>query len=93
MKELRYPLIVKHPRSYSSSIGMTKASRVNMPEQLREQVQKMCAEFGSAQVWKFIVGRDFNVFIVDNPDDLKHPFVYPPTELIFPPGEEFGIRT
>ena len=51
VKDLRYPLIVKHPRSYSS-IGMTKTSRVNMPEQLREQVQKMCAEFGSPQAWK-----------------------------------------
>lgn len=88
VKDLRYPLIVKHPRSYSS-IGMTKASRVDTPEQLRVQVQKMCVEFGSARVEEFIVGREFNVFIVDNPDDLKHPFAYPPTELIFPPGEEF----
>ena len=35
------------------------------------------------------MGREFNVFIVDNPDDLNNPFVYPPTELIFPPNEEF----
>ncbi|MGE5249209.1 MAG: D-alanine--D-alanine ligase, partial [Bacteroidota bacterium] len=77
-----------HPRSYSS-IGMTKASRVDTPEQLREQAAKICSEFGSARVEEFIVGREFNVFIVDNPDDLNDPFAYPPTELIFPPGEEF----
>ncbi len=88
VKDLRYPLMVKHPRSYSS-IGMTKASRVETPEQLREQVHKICAEFGGARVEEFIVGREFNVFVVDNPDDLSHPFAYPPTELIFPPGEEF----
>ena len=34
-------------------------------------------------------GGEFNVFVVDNPDDLANPFAYPPTELIFPPGEEF----
>ncbi len=27
--------------------------------------------------------------MVDNPDDLSQPFVYPPTELIFPPNENF----
>ncbi len=86
--DLHYPLMVKHPRSYSS-IGMTKASRVNTPAQLKSQVQKICLEYGSARVEEFIVGREFNVFIVDNPDDLSHPFAYPPTELIFPPGEEF----
>jgi D-alanine-D-alanine ligase len=88
VKDLRYPLMVKHPRSYSS-IGMTKASRVDTPEQLHEQVEKICSEFGAARVEEFIVGREFNVFIVDNPDDLQDPFAYPPTELIFPPGEEF----
>ena len=88
VKDLRYPLMVKHPRSYSS-IGMTKASRVDTGEQLHEQVEKICSEFGAARVEEFIVGREFNVFIVDNPDDLQDPFAYPPTELIFPPGEEF----
>jgi D-alanine-D-alanine ligase len=27
--------------------------------------------------------------MVDNPDDLSQPIAYPPTELVFPPGEEF----
>jgi D-alanine-D-alanine ligase len=88
VQDLRFPLMVKHPRSYSS-IGMTKASRVDAPAKLKEQVLKMCSEFGSARVEEFIVGREFNVFVVDNPDDLNTPFAYPPTELIFPPGEEF----
>ncbi len=87
-KDLRYPLMVKHPRSYGS-LGMTRDSRADTPEQMHEQVQRMCSEFGSARVEEFIVGREFNVFVVDNPDDLGNPFVYPPTELIFPPGEEF----
>jgi len=86
--DLRYPLMVKHPRSYSS-IGMTKSSRVDTLEQLCEQVEKICSEFDGARVEEFIVGREFNVFVVDNPDDLSQPFAYPPTELIFPPGEEF----
>ena len=86
--DLRYPLMVKHPRSYSS-IGMTSESRVETPDQLRIQFERISSEFGSARVEEFIVGREFNVFIVDNPDDLDVPFVYPPTELIFPPGHDF----
>ncbi len=87
-RDLRYPLIVKHPQSYSS-IAMTRESRCDTPEQLLKQFQRMASEFGAARVEEFIVGREFNVFIVDNPEDLSAPFVYPPTELIFPPGEEF----
>jgi D-alanine-D-alanine ligase len=85
---LRYPLMVKHPQSYGS-IGMTRDSRVDEPEQLHIQFRRISSEFGSARVEEFIIGREFNVFVVDNPDDLADPFVYPPTELIFPSNEEF----
>jgi len=85
---LKYPLIVKHPKSYGS-IQMTRESRCDTPEQLQIQFERFADSFGAARVEEFIVGREFGVFVVDNPDDLNNPFVYPPTELIFPPGEEF----
>jgi D-alanine-D-alanine ligase len=85
---LHYPLMVKHPKSYGS-IQMFRESRCDTPEQLQLQFERVSKEFGAARVEEFIVGREFNVFIVDNPGDLENPFVYPPTELIFPPGEEF----
>jgi len=88
VKNLRYPIMVKHPQSYGST-GMFKDSRVDSPEQLRVQVEKMCAQFGAARMEEFIVGKEFNVFVAENPDDYFKPFVYPPTELIFPQGEEF----
>ena len=87
-KGLRHPLMVKHPQSYSS-MGMTRESRVDNEEQLLAQFKRISAEFGAARVEEFIEGREFNVFIVDNPDDLGNPYVYPPTELIFPPGDDF----
>ena len=68
---------------------MFRHSRVDTFEQLRPQVERVCAEFGAARMEEFIVGKEFNVFVVENPDDFSDPFVYPPTELIFPPGEEF----
>jgi D-alanine-D-alanine ligase len=80
--------MVKHPQSYGST-GMFRDSRVNSFGELRPQVERMCAEFGAARMEEFIVGSEFNVFVVDNPDDFSNPFVYPPTQLIFPPGEEF----
>jgi len=85
---LQYPIIVKHPKSYGS-IGMMRESRCETSDQLQFQFQRMAEEFGAARVEEFVVGREFNVFIVDNPDDLNTPFTYSPTELIFPPGEEF----
>jgi len=86
--DLQYPIIVKHPKSYGS-IQMTHDSRCDTPEQLQFQFQRIAGEFGAARVEEFIIGREFNVFVVDNPDDLHSPFVYPPEELIFPPGEDF----
>ena len=88
VKNLRYPIMVKHPKSYGST-GMFRDSRVDTPEQLAKQVERICSEFGAARMEEFIVGKEYNVLVVDNPDDPENPIAYPPAELIFPPGEEF----
>ena len=88
VKNLRYPIMVKHPKSYGST-GMFRESRVDTQEQLAKQVQRICGEFGAARMEEFIVGKEYNVLVVDNPDDPENPIAYPPAELIFPPGEEF----
>jgi D-alanine-D-alanine ligase len=88
VEHLRFPVMVKHPRGYGST-GVYRDSRVDTLDQLRVRVERTCAEFGAARVEEFIVGREFSVLVVETPDDLPSPFAYPPTELIFPPGEEF----
>ena len=88
VKNLRYPIMVKHPKSYGS-MGMFRESRVDTPDQLAPQIERVCAEFGAARMEEFIVGKEFNVLVVDNPDDFSNPIAYPPAELVFPPGEEF----
>lgn len=88
VRNLRYPIMVKHPKSYGST-GMTRESRANTLDEMRKQVERICAEFGAARMEEFIVGKEFNVLVVDNADDLSRPFAYPPAELIFPPNEEF----
>ena len=85
---LRYPIMVKHPKSYGST-GMFRESRVDTPEQLAAQVERVCSEFGAARMEEFIVGKEYNVLVVDNPEDFDHPIAYPPAELVFPEGEEF----
>ena len=85
---LRYPIMVKHPKSYGST-GMFRESRVDTPEELAKQVERVCGEFGGARMEEFIVGKEYNVLVVDNPDDAENPIAYPAAELIFPPGEEF----
>ena len=87
-KTLTFPLITKHPNSYSS-IGLTKASRVETPAALREQAEKMIAAFGSTLVEEFIEGREFSVLVVENADDEFKPFAYRPVEFLFPRGESF----
>lgn len=88
VRNLRYPIMVKHPKSYGST-GMFRESRVETPQQLAKQVERICNEFGAARMEEFIVGKEYNVLVVDNPDDPENPIGYPPAELIFPPGEEF----
>lgn len=85
---LRFPMIVKHPSSYSS-IGMTRDSRVETPEALRREVARMAGRFGGALVEEFIAGRELSVLVADNPDDLRRPTVFPPVEVLFPDGETF----
>lgn len=85
---LRYPVMVKHPKSYGST-GMIKESRCDSVEEVLAQVERVCNLFGAARMEEFIVGREFNVLVIENPDDFENPIPYPPTELIFPPGEEF----
>ena len=88
VKNLRYPIMVKHPKSYGST-GMFRESRVDTPEQLVAQVERVCRQFGAARMEEFIIGKEYNVLVVDDPDDPENPIAYPPAELIFPPGEEF----
>jgi len=88
VKNLHFPIMVKHPQSYGST-GMIKESRCDTLEEVLTQVQRVCTEYGAARMEEFIVGKEFNVLVVDNPDDFSKPIGYPPTELVFPPGEDF----
>jgi D-alanine-D-alanine ligase len=85
---LRFPLMVKHPRGYGST-GVWRESHVASPAELRLQVERVRASFGAARIEEFIVGREFNVLIVEAPGNRQAPFAYPPMELVFPPGEGF----
>ena len=85
---LRYPIMVKHPKSYGST-GMIKESRCDSLGEVLTQVERICKTYGAARMEEFIVGSEYNVLVVENPDDFSNPVAYPPTELVFPPGEEF----
>lgn len=85
---LHFPLIVKHPYGYGS-LGLTKASRVETLEQLKLQAFYMIGSYDSALIEEYIHGREFSALVVENMEDLQHPFVYPPIEFHFPLGETF----
>ncbi len=87
-RALRFPLIVKHPNSYSS-IGLTRESRVENAEQLARQAEIMIGEFGGTLIEEFIEGREFTVLVAENPDTKNNPTVYLPMEFLFPPTDSF----
>ncbi len=80
---LSFPLIVKHPNSYSS-IGLERASRVEDLAALRGQIARMCSAFGGALVEEFINGREFTVLVAEPREGEAAPIVYPPVEFLFP---------
>jgi D-alanine-D-alanine ligase len=85
---LRFPLIVKHPSSYSS-IDLTRDSRVETVFALRYRARKMMEKYGAALIEEFIEGREFTVLVAENPNDVAKPVTYVPVEFTFPPGERF----
>jgi len=85
---LAFPLIVKHPSSYSS-IGLTPDSRVADVAALRREVSRMVDAFGAALVEEFVKGREFTVLVAEDPEDAEHPTTYQPIEFRFPAGENF----
>jgi D-alanine-D-alanine ligase-like ATP-grasp enzyme len=84
MARLRFPLIGKHPNSYSS-IGLTPASRVQTLAELEEQIDRMTDRFGGALVEEFVEGREFTVLVAAQ---AEHPMpkAYPRWSACFPPG-------
>ena len=68
---------------------MTRESRVETPQQLKVQTERMLERFGSARVEEFIEGSEFTCLVVDNREDLACPFTYPPGMVVFPKGETF----
>ncbi len=85
---LRFPLIVKHPSSYSS-VGLTRDSRVETTFALRYRARRMMESYGAALVEEFIEGREFTVLVAENPDDPTRPVTFLPIEFTFPPGDRF----
>src|SRR5262249_37916137 len=88
LTELRFPMIVKHPNSYSS-IGLTPDSRVTDPIGLRREAARMIEDYGSALIEEFIEGREFSVLVAEPRDESEEAWALAPIEFQFPEGESF----
>ncbi len=88
IKKLKFPMLVKPPHGYAS-VGIRRNSRVETPEQLREQLKLAIEEFGRVLIEEFIEGREFTCLVAENPDDIDNPVSVKPVEFIFPDGESF----
>jgi D-alanine-D-alanine ligase len=88
VSHINYPMIVKQSNSYGS-VGLTKKSKVNNFEELRNQVQEMLCLFQAVRIEEFIEGKEFSCLISQNPLDIKNPIAYEPVEINFPKEESF----
>lgn len=85
---IRFPLIVKHPNSYSS-VGLSRDSVVSNFDELKIITGRIIDLFGGARIEAYISGREFTVLVQENPAEGGEPVVYPPAEVLFPDGETF----
>jgi D-alanine-D-alanine ligase len=102
LRVLRFPMIVKHPHSYSS-IGLTPRSRVTDADQLLCEVVRAIEEWGAALIEEFIEGREFTVLVAEprgaglpacptqtgRSAPLEEAWALAPVEFVFPEGESF----
>ncbi len=70
------------PEAIRKASTAARKNLIRVPMQGSTLPHEMLVEFGAARVEEFIEGREYNVLIVDNPNDLSDPFVYPPTMLL-----------
>jgi D-ala D-ala ligase C-terminus/SET domain len=85
---LRFPLIVKHPSSYSS-IDLTPESRVRTGAALRQRARFMMDRYGATLIEEYIDGREFTVLVAEDPEHATSPVTFTPIEFTFPEGEGF----
>ena len=88
LKKLKFPMFVKHYNSYAS-VDLSRHSRVQSPEGLRRQVNKIIKKHGAALIEEYIPGTECTVLVAENPDDPAQPITYTPVEYRFPEGETF----
>jgi D-alanine-D-alanine ligase len=88
IKRMKFPMLVKPPHGYAS-VGIRRNSRVENPDQLREQIENGIREFGRVLIEEFIEGREFTCLVAENPDKPEKPLTFMPVEFIFPEGESF----
>jgi D-alanine-D-alanine ligase len=87
-EHLRFPTICKHFNGYSS-VGMTKDSRCESADALRQEAMRMLNLFGGVLIEEFIAGREATVLVAENALDPSQPLTFVPVECKFPAGETF----
>lgn len=85
---LRFPLIVKHPHSYSS-VGLTRQSRVTNSHELFRETERIIDAYGAALIEEFIEGREFTALVSEPRNNDEDAWVLEPIEFVFPDGESF----
>lgn len=88
IRDLRFPLLVKHPQGYASA-GLLPASRVTTDAALYREVERTIALYGAALIEEFIEGREFTVLVAEPRHADEIAWALDPVEFLFPPGESF----
>lgn len=84
--QLRFPLIIKHPRGYGS-VGMDLAAKVADEAALTTRVHLALAAWGCALVEEFVAGREATVLVVQGD---TCPVALMPVECVFAGAPDAG---
>ena len=88
LKELNFPMFVKHYSSYAS-VDISRHSKVVSEAGLLRQVNKIVAKHGAALVEEYIEGDECTVLVAENPQAPEHPIAFTPVQYEFPDGHAF----
>jgi D-alanine-D-alanine ligase len=85
---LSYPLFIK-PLKAGDSLGIDENSMVTDEAEAIDKAASIINDYGPLLAEEYVMGREFTVMLMADPDHEKSVIVFEPVEYIFPAGRTF----
>ncbi|MEJ7625603.1 MAG: SET domain-containing protein-lysine N-methyltransferase [Ferruginibacter sp.] len=85
---LNYPLFIK-PLKAGDSLGIDEHSMVSNEAEAIDKAASIINDYGPLLVEEYVMGREFTVMLVADPEKENEVIVFEPVEYIFPQGKSY----